>query len=104
MSCIDIPSIIPVVVQFEFPVVGQFEKKPKLSRSPKIHTRRMASSANGALLYQPRAKPWVTDRATAQGLKARPIRSHGLPLRTVSCQIDPLPNFQRASASGQTVE
>jgi len=26
---------------------------------PKIHTRRMASSANGALLYQPRAKPWV---------------------------------------------
>ncbi len=81
------------------------------------------SSANGALLYQPRANrgpqgallaPWVdalgTDRATAlkrqrrapipaqgealgsdreraQGLKARPIRIHGLHLRTVSFKL-----------------
>jgi hypothetical protein len=30
-----------------------------LYQLPKIHTRRIASSANGALLYQPRAKPWV---------------------------------------------
>jgi hypothetical protein len=39
--------------------VGQFEKKPEVVTLPKNPHPAMVSSANGALLYQPRAKPWV---------------------------------------------
>jgi len=48
----------------EITVVDQLEKKAEVVTLPKIPTRRMASSANGALLYQP--------RATGADLRKRP--------------------------------
>jgi hypothetical protein len=70
-------------------VGGSLRKSPSCD-APKIHPADMASSAERRAPMPAQGKALGADRATPQGLKARPIRIHGLHLRTVSCQIDPL--------------